>query len=153
MSNPKLFQKCFANAGFCSYEQTNIDHEENIQNMIDDLSSSIGIECCSGNNYMNIDEEEQLVHAYTDDDWETQLIEKFLSPAENETLEVGEESDSVIPIPEVPTVKEVLYSLDVIKAFSNYDSQVFGAVMKAESAIKELIFEGTCQRQSNSLII
>ena len=77
MSNPKLFQKCFANAGFCFYEQTNIDHEENIQNMIDDLSSSIGIECCSSNNYMNIDEEEQLVHAYTDDDWETQLIENF----------------------------------------------------------------------------
>ena len=48
--------------------------------MIDDLSSCIGIECCSGNNYMNIDEEEQLVHVYTDDDWDTQLIEKNLSP-------------------------------------------------------------------------
>ena len=104
--------------------------------MIDDLSSKIGIEICSGNNYTNIDEEDQLVHAYTDDDWETQLIEDFLSPAENETLEVDEESDSVIPIPEFPTVKEVLHSLDIIKAFSNHDSQVFGAVMKAESAIK-----------------
>ena len=51
-------------------------------------------------------------------------------------------------IPEFPTVKEVLHSLDIIKAISNHDSQVFGAVMKAESAIKEFIFEGTCQRQS-----
>ena len=72
--------------------------------MIDDLSSSIGIECCSGNNYLNIDEEEQLVHLYIDDDWETQLIEKYPSPAENETLEVDEENDSDIPIPKAPTV-------------------------------------------------
>ena len=61
---------------------------------------------------------------------------------------MDEESDSDIPTPKAPIVKERLYSLDVIKAFSNYGSQVFGAVMKAESAIKELILKGTCQRQS-----
>ncbi|KAI6652943.1 Tigger transposable element-derived protein 6 [Oopsacas minuta] len=144
----ETIQKCFAIAGFGFYEHANLDHEENIQNMIDDLSSSLGIECCSGINFMNIDEEEQLLHAYTDDDWETQLIENYLSPADNETLELDEESDSDIPISKAPTVKEVLYSLDVIKTFSNNDSKVFGAVMKAESAIKELISEGTCQRQS-----
>ncbi|KAI6648161.1 Tigger transposable element-derived protein 6 [Oopsacas minuta] len=94
----ETIQKCFANAGFGFYEHANLDHEENIQNMIDDLSSSLGIECCSGINFMNIDEEEQLLHAYTDDDWETQLIENYLSPADNETLELDEESDSDIPI-------------------------------------------------------
>ena len=45
-------------------------------------------------------------------------------------------------------VKLVYSSRLNVKAFSNHDSQVFGAVMEAESAIKELIFEGTCQRQS-----
>ena len=88
------------------------------------------------------------MHAYTDGDWESQLLENFLEPAEIETSEVNEESDSNIVNPKPPTVKEVLDSLDVIKAFSNHDSKVFGAVMKAESAIKELILEGTSQRQS-----
>ena len=65
LSNQETIQKCFANAGFGFYEQTNLDHEEHsVQNMIDYSSSSNGIECCSGNNYMNIAEEEELVHKY-----------------------------------------------------------------------------------------
>ena len=35
-----------------------------------------------------------------------------------------------------------------MKSLSTNDSQVFEAVMKAESEIKELILEGRCQRQS-----
>lgn len=152
---PDTIRKCYAKAGFVSFdgfepdsEQAEINSESSeLEQLISDVSEPLGLERTSVDAFINCDKDDPGVHACDGENWESDILDSSVNQRDTE----GEEdsaSDSTVP--PMPTTQEVLKCLETLKAFTGSHAEAFHLVMKTEAAVQDIVIEKrNAQRQTN----
>lgn len=141
--NPETIQKCFSRCGFTffnGFESIAIEQDTQqceLQELVDQAACALNIAIGDAEEYVNIDSDTQ-VHIGESDDWEKDLAD----------AEKPEETDDEPCVMSCPTKKEVIRSLDILKAYVASDSEAYRAVMNTESHIHRIILKSARTKQS-----
>ena len=77
-----------------------------------------------------------IVHAGDAGDWENELLECAQNiPAADELTDCNN------PVPPMPTTKEVMGALEMLKAFTSNTPFTYDSVMRTEAAIQDILIE------------
>ena len=145
----ETIQKCYARSGFEflegfeSFETS--ESTDQLNSLLKDLATITETESCTTEEYVNIDSGNQ-VHTLESTDWEAELH----SCINDQDITLDETSQD-LPEPSVPSDKDVIRALEVLKLYAFHNPSVLGSIISTESVVCGHIVEKRCHMSQKCL--